>query len=333
MKLTRWSAYQFKNGKTAQNRVVVPPMASQTADRQGFATEKTIQHYRSLSQSGAGLVFVEYSFVSSEGKGEVNQLGISQDGHVFGLSQISSAIRLEGALAGLQVVHAGSKTSTEIAGAKLQAPSAHPVPVKGWEPEVPFEMSEDQIQKWILDFTQAAARAQNAGFDFIEVHAAHGYGLNQWLSPLTNKRTDSFGGGIEGRAKLLFEIVKSIKVSAPELLVAVRLPAQDHHEGGLTFQEMIWVARHLEKLKVDLIDVSSGIGGWRRPTGHSGQGYLVADAYELKKHLSIPVIGVGGIETGAFIDQILELEKIDFAAVGRAILQNSLAWKDLNLTM
>lgn len=329
--LNRHTAYKFKNGASSQNRVVVPPMASQTADKDGFVTDITVEHYSRLAQAKAGLIFVEYTFVHRTGKGEANQLGAYTDEQISGLARISSAIHLSSALAGLQLVHAGGKTSTELTGTHLMAPSAIPVPVKGWQPEAPIAMTFDQIHDWVDWFVAAAGRAAAANFDLVELHAAHGYGLNQWLSPLTNQRQDSFGGSIEGRSRLLLQIVTKIKAVYPNLLLSVRLPAQDHMDGGLTVQEMAWVVSQLELVGTDIIDVSSGIGGWRRPDGKMGQGYLIADAAQLKAHISVPVIGVGGIETGSFIDHVLQTNKVDFAAVGRAILQNPGEWDLKNL--
>lgn len=331
MKTNRWTPYTFRNGKTAKNRIIVPPMASQTADEFGFATKKTIEHYENLAQSGAGLVFVEYSFVHISGKGESHQLGADADNKLKGLSQIASVIQKSGSLAGFQIVHAGGKTSSEITGGQLLGPSTISVPVKGWVPEVPTSMPEYQIESYVQWFVNSAHLAKLAGFDFIEIHAAHGYGLNQWLSPLTNIRADQYGGDIARRAKLLFLILEKIKKENPNLLLAVRVPAQDYIEGGLTLSEMTWVTQKLETMEIDLIDVSSGIGGWKRPEGRDGQGYLIEDAHALKKQLSIPVVGVGGIESGNFIDEVLETEKIDFAAVGRAILKNPAVWNENNL--
>lgn len=326
MKLDRLSSYKFKNGKIAPNRVVVPPMASQTADSEGHATKKTVEHYVNLASSGAGLIFVEYSHIHFSGKGEANQLAVDSDDKIMGLKKVASAIKENGALAGLQLVHVGGKTTTELTHGSFMAPSSIPVPVKGWEAEIPQAMTLDQIELWVQWFVQAAHRATLAGFDFVELHAAHGYGLNQWLSPITNQRQDEFGGSIARRAKLLFRIVTEIKNQIPDLLLAVRLPAQDHFIGGLSANEMVWVVKQLENLGVDLLDVSSGIGGWKRPEGHQGQGYLVPDAMLLKANISIPVIGVGGIETGSFIDELVSNHKVDFTAVGRAILSNPLSW-------
>lgn len=329
--LTRYSTYKFNNEIRAQNRVVVPPMASKTADSKGNATSATLEHYQRLSQSKAGLIFVEYSYIHLSGRGETNQLGVDSDDKIEALSQLSQIIHKSGALAGLQIVHVGGKSKTELTGSALMSPSGIIVPIKGWMPDPSVAMTETDIQNWERWFLEAAGRAFAAKFDFVELHAAHGYGLNQWLSPITNQRQDLFGGSIQNRSRLLVNVIKKIKIQLPKLLVAVRLPAQDHLVGGLDFTDMFFVVKELEKLGVDLIDVSSGIGGWRRPEGQTGEGYLVDDATKIKAKISIPVIGVGGIETGEYIDEVIGKYKIDFAAVGRALLQDPKVWNLKNL--
>jgi NADPH2 dehydrogenase len=293
----------------------------------------TIEHYERLAHSNAGLIIVEYSYIHQTGRGEANQLSVESDRHILGLSKIAAAIHEAKAIAGLQLVHVGGKSSSAMTGFSLMGPSAVSVPVKGIETEVPESMSISQIQDWTEWFLSAVRRAVAAGFDLVELHAAHGYGLNQWLSPLTNKRNDLFGGTIEGRSRLLLQIAKHIKVEFPGTLLSIRLPAQDYIEGGLTVVEMNWLVSRLESIGVDLLNVSSGIGGWRRPEGKSaGQGYLVADAAMLKSKTNMPVIGVGGIETGEFIDEILRAGRVDFAAVGRAILKSPKDWREKNLS-
>jgi NADPH2 dehydrogenase len=323
---SRFAPHAFAGGKIARNRVVVPPMASETADADGSATAATIAHYANLAAAGAGIVFAEYSFVHSSGRGEANQLGADSDSRILGLREIANAIVRSGALAGLQLVHVGGKTTKALAGEEPMSPSGVLVPVKGWEPDPSRAMELAVIKLWVRWFTEAAMRAQRAGFDIVELHAAHGYGLNQWLSPLTNRRADGYGGGISGRGRLLFEIVDSIRAAAPGLLIAVRLPGQDHMEGGLTTDEMGSLVASLERRGIDLVDVSSGIGGWRRPEGRRGEGYLVNDAAGLKAFTGLPVIGVGGIETGGYIDRIIGEGRVDFAAVGRAILKDPRGW-------
>lgn len=333
MSQCRFSSYLFKNGKQAKNRIVIPPMASKTADENGFVTDVSRQHYQRLAEARAGIIFVEYSFIHQSGKGEANQLGANSDQHIQGLAELASIIRSAGSLSGLQLVHVGGKTTSKITETELMGPSAIVVPVKDRPLETPVAMTTQQIQQWIEWFVQAAQRAHKAGFDFVELHAAHGYGLNQWLSPITNQRADEYGLNIQGRSRLLFDIVKQIKTELPNLLISVRLPAQDHSEGGLEVHEMSWVVKQLENLGVDLINVSSGIGGWRRQDGRSTEGYLVSDAAVLKQSISLPVIGVGGIETGSFIDQIICQKKVDFAAVGRAILKGPSEWAQAQLSL
>lgn len=331
MAYSRFQTFEFKNGKTAQNRVVIPPMASQTADNNGFVTEATLQHYERLTEAKSGLIFVEYSYIHKSGRGELNQLGVDSSDKVEGLMKLASILKKHGSLVGLQLVHTGGKTTSEITGGPLLGASEVAVPVKGWQPDIPHSMKESEILELTNWYVDSAILVESAGFDLVELHAAHGYGLNQWLSPLTNQRSDSYGGSIENRSRLLLEIVKQIKQKAPNLLLTVRMPAQDHVHGGLDVQEMVCVASQLEILGVDLIDVSSGIGGWRRLDNRNNQGYLVDDAATLKTHLNIPVIGVGGIEAGDFIDQILQDKKVDFAAVGRAILKNPAVWGKTHL--
>jgi len=329
--MNRWAEYRFKTGRVAKNRVVVPPMASQTADEEGFVTENTVSHYKRLSKSGAGIVFVEYSHIHQSGKGEHNQLGVHSDKQIEGLTMVSSVIKSSGALSGLQIVHVGGKSDSVLTGSPLIGASSIAVPLKSSALETPVEATMLQIDELIHWYVASARRAVLSGFDILELHAAHGYGLNQWLSPVTNQRADVYGGDITGRFLIIKKIVKEIKEKFPAILLAVRLPAQDHFQGGLTHEDMVWVVRALESLGVDLLDVSSGIGGWRRPKGKRGQGYLVEDAKILKDNVSIPVIGVGGIKDGDFIDSLLVDEKVDFAAVGRAILEDPVSWGRENL--
>src|SRR4051812_31627956 len=182
--LDRFSSLSFRNGKAFRNRVVVPPMASETADRDGFVTDETLAHYGKLSRSGAGLVMVEYTYVHRSGRSEERQLGIQSDAHIFGLARLASAIRAAGAVAGLQITHAGGKTSRDLSGDALMGPSPIPVPVKDREMECPDPMGEAEIELWKESFRAGYLRAAAAGFDLVEAHAAHGYGLNQWLSPI-----------------------------------------------------------------------------------------------------------------------------------------------------
>ncbi|MFZ4714474.1 MAG: NADH:flavin oxidoreductase [Bacteriovoracaceae bacterium] len=332
MNYSRFSPLKLRINKTLKNRVVVPPMASETATHLGFVTEQTLSHYQRLAESKAGLVMVEYTFVDKSGRSEEFQLGLNQDSQVEGLSKIAHIIHEKGSMAGIQLTHGGGKSNRDLTDGFLMTPSAIRVPVKEQTLDVGDEMSLEQIALWKKSFVEASKRAHKAGFDLIELHAAHGYGLNQWLSPITNKRTDEYGQDQKGRMKLLLEIISLIQESVPGLLLAVRMPGQDFLEGGLTLKDSLNLAQELEKRGVDIIDISSGIGGWRRPRDRSGEGYLTHEASFIQKNISLPVIGVGGIESGVFIDQALAKKNFSLAAVGRAILKNPKQWGELNLT-
>lgn len=325
-KLNRYSRLNFRNGQSAGNRIVVPPMASQTATNKGFVTLETINHYKRLAQAKPGILIVEYTFVHSSGRSEENQLGIQSDEHIPGLHQIAKIIHDSGSLAGIQFSHGGGKSDKILTGDFLMAPSAIPVPVKDKIMETPIEMDLDDIQLWKDSFLSAADRAVQAGFDLIEIHTAHGYGLNQWLSPITNQRQDKYGRDLQGRMRLLLEIVELIRAKYPILLISVRMPGQDFLENGLNIEDTIQVAQHLEKAGVDLIHVSSGIGGWRRPTSRNGEGYLIEEAAQIQAQISIPVIGVGGIQSIEFIDKVIGQSIVSLTAIGRAILVDPLGF-------
>ena len=308
-----------------KNRVVVPPMASQTADKNGYVTDDTIKNYTRLATSNASLVMVEYSFVNLDGRSEPNQLGIDSDNKLEGLSLLASAIHSKGAASAIQLTHSGGKGNRVLSNGKLISPSGIKVPVKGIELDTPDIATLEQIKTMKSSFINAAIRANKAGFQIIELHSAHGYGLNQWLSPITNKRTDQYGGNIENQTRLLSEIIEGIKINIPDVNLSVRIPGMDHFDSGLTIQDSIYLSKKLESLGVKIINVSSGLGGWRRPRTRNGEGYLVGEASIISKEISIPVIGVGGIKTTNYINESLQSGRFSLAAVGRAILNNP-AW-------
>jgi len=317
--------------KSLKNRIVVPAMASGTATTDGFVTEKTIAHYERLVKSGAGLIIGEYTYISPEGRSEENQLGAHSADHVPGLKSLAAMLKQKGALAGLQLTHAGGKSSTDLTGGKLWAPSSIPTPVKGKILETPLEMSVLKISELKNLFLEAAHRAFQAGFDLIELHSAHGYGLNQWLSPLTNQRTDEYGGSLEGRTRLLLEIVQEINLQLPQLLISVRIPGQDFIPGGWSIDDSILLTKKLKSVGTSIVNVSSGIGGWQRPEPRQGEGYLVPEAKAIQKEVDIPIIAVGGIKTADYIDNGLTQKWFSLAAVGRAILEDPEGWQNYYL--
>ena len=307
---------------TLPNRVVVPPMASGTADSRGGVTAETVAHYRRLASSGAGLVFLEYTYVHASGRSEPHQLGLDRDDQVPALRRLVEELQGQGVRVGIQLTHCGGKGSPELAGGELVAPSAVPVPTRTGALPTPRGLEASEIPAFQQHFFAAAGRAVEAGFDVVELHAAHGYGLNQWLSPVTNHRTDGYGGDLAGRARMLLELVEGLRARHPSLALAVRIPGQDLLAGGLEVSDMQQVAAWLQARGLSLLDVSSGLGGWQRPRERRGQGYLVEEAARIQQVVSIPVIGVGGIRQGRWIDRALEAGRLRLAAVGRAILED-----------
>lgn len=315
--------YQFSN-KSASNRLVLPPMASGLATIEGLVTAAQLQHYKRLTQAKPGILFVEYTFVHESGRSEPNQLGIQSDAHIHGLRKIANTIKESGALAGIQLTHSGGKSSRELTGGEMLGAGNIPVPTINNDLESPRSITIEEIPSFQDWFVQAADRAQKAGFDIIELHAAHGYGLNQWLSPITNNRNDIYGGSLTNRSRMLLEIVQKIKQRLPRLTLAVRMPGQDLLPGGITIGEMQTLAKELVSIGVELLDVSSGLGGWRRPRDRRGEGYLIPEAQAIQSVTEAPVIGVGGIRTMAFIEEQLSENRVSFAAIGRAFLENPL---------
>lgn len=320
--LNRWSPYFFKNGVATKNRVVVPPMASGTANLQGAATSQTLNHYQRLTQAGAGILFVEYTYVHKSGQSELNQLGMDYDHQILAHKELASLIKKSGALAGIQLVHGGGKTSSQLTGGKLLGASSMVVPTKENNLEKPVEMNLREITLYQNWYVESAIRAAKSGYDIIELHSAHGYGLNQWLSPLTNQRADDYGGNLSNRSKMLLEIFYKMRKALPNKILGIRIPGEDHYDAGLTQDEMVFISQKLQDLGADFLDVSSGIGGWRRPIDRKGEGYLLSEAAAIQNKIEIPVIGVGGIESGAFIDEAIAKQKVSFTAVGRKILKN-----------
>ena len=309
-------------GMRLPNRIVLPPMVTWKAGLDGTVTPDILGHYR--ASVGAGLVVVEASAVSPEGRLAQRQIGIFEDRHVEGLAAIAAIIHASGAAASIQIHHAGRSTTTENTfGMPLVAPSA--VPAAGGE--VPHALDEAGIERIIGCFAAAARRAREAGFEAVEVHAAHGYLASQFLSPLANRRTDGWGGTLEGRARFLREILRRIRAQEGSRLVAYcRLGAADGTPPGLTLAEGIQVARWLEADGVPLLHVSTGIGDVRgiAPEGGPWSDRLLVGA-AVKKAVGIPVIGVGGIGQPGQAEAALSEGLVDLVAVGRAVLADP-AW-------
>ncbi|MFB3853267.1 MAG: tRNA-dihydrouridine synthase [Vicinamibacterales bacterium] len=307
-------------GLTLRNRIVMPPMWSGRADAEGAVTDAIIDYHRVRAAAGCGLVIVEHAFVEPCGRASSTQLGVHRDELVPGLARLAKAIRSEGAVACQQVSHAGSRTSTAVTGYRPVAPSAvrHPYQQDG---EVPESLDTAGIARVIAAFAAAAKRVRDAGFDAVEIHAAHGFLLSQFLSPLTNRREDLYGGTEEGRRRLHLEVLAAVREAVGEMFpIFVRLGAHDETEGGLELDEACRTASALARAGVCLIDVSGGLQGSRG--AGKPPGYFVDYAASIRAAAGIPVTVAGGITEPSHADEIVREGRADMVGVGRAMLDD-----------
>jgi len=303
------------------NRIVMPPMVTFLAGYDGLVTQAHLEHYR--RSSGPGLIIVEGTAVSPEGRINRHQLGIYSNQQIYGLSQLARSIHSTGAVAGIQIHHAGAKAFRETREPKYRRLIG-----------IFMRLGRQQIMISGLQhireaFKNAGRRAVEAGFDIIEIHGAHGYLFSQFLSPLKNWRVDRYGGSIENRQRLLLEVYKSVSEEvAGRALVTCRLGVADRSSRGLALSDGLSAASALVKAGARLLDISSGIGTpiHVRPAGsrYSGRLHL---AHEVKVHLAakVPVIGCGGIRRPEFAEQALQEGMADLIAVGKGILADP-AW-------
>jgi 2,4-dienoyl-CoA reductase-like NADH-dependent reductase (Old Yellow Enzyme family) len=305
------------NSLELKNRIVMPPMGTNYADNRGEVTEKLLKHYADRSRD-LGLLIVEHSFVTQQGRASMNQLGIHSDDLISGLTKLAEVVHENDTPIAIQLNHGGGTTNREVTGFQPVAPSPVMHPRRGTE--LPHELRMDEIERIADCFREAARRAAEAGFDAVEVHGAHGYLLGQFVSPLTNKRQDEFGGALENRVRLSCLIIEEIKRElGSNFPVLYRIGVDDIYPGGLTLRDGVKAAKMIVDKGVDVIDVSGGLCG-DRPKGLEGPGFFVPHASAVKEAVEVPVIGVGGIKTAEEADDIIKSDRVDLVAIGRAIL-------------
>lgn len=302
---------------TLKNRLVLPPMATAKANPDGSMSEEILAYYEEKTRDrNLGLVIVEHSFISEEGRANKNQLAVSEDHHVEGLRCLSTLLRNQGAVSCLQINHAGMYARPSDSAVMPFGVSPHP------ERKVAV-LTENDILKVVSDFKNAAARAKEAGFDAVEIHSAHGYLLNQFYSPLTNKRNDSYGGNLKNRIRIHREVLKAVREAVGDLYpVFLRLGASDYQDEGTTLEDSVVAAKIFEGDGLDVLDVSGGFAGYTNPQEQT-QGYFRALTKELKKHIQIPVILTGGITDLSAAEEILKNQESDLIGIGRAIFKDS----------
>ena len=317
---------------TLRNRIMVSPMC-QYSSEDGLANDWHLVHLGSRAVGGAGLVLTEAAAVEGRGRISPQDLGIWEDAQIDMLQRIASFVRAQGAVAGVQLAHAGRKASTsrpwegnapvevnQGGWRPLLAPSA--LPFKDGHP-VPEAMSADHIRAVTKAFAQAAGRAMEAGFQLLEIHAAHGYLLHQFLSPLSNTRTDAYGGAFENRVRLLREVVAAVRAIWWERLpLFVRISATDWVEGaGWGLEQSVQLSRLLKAEGVDLIDCSSGgtVPDAKIPTG---PGYQTPFAERIRRDTGILTGAVGMITSAEQAETILRTGQADLVILAREFLRD-----------
>jgi 2,4-dienoyl-CoA reductase-like NADH-dependent reductase (Old Yellow Enzyme family) len=316
-------------GITLRNRIVVSPMC-QYSSTDGFASDWHLVHLGCRAVGGAALVFAEASAVLPEGRISPEDLGIWKDEHIEPLARITRFVRGQGGAAGIQLAHAGRKGSTYAPGKGQGAIAESEC---GWKPvapsaiafdgnyAVPTELDESGIRKVVQGFADAARRALAAGFQVIEIHAAHGYLIHEFLSPLSNKRADSYGGSLENRLRLLREVVTAIRKVWPEgNPLWVRISATDWTEGGWDVEQSVELAKQVGPLGVDLIDCSTG-GNVPNAKIPVGPGYQVPFAEEIRRKAKILTGAVGMITSAKQAEAILREGKADVVLLAREFLR------------
>ena len=318
-------------GVTLPNRIAVSPMC-QYSSINGFADEWHLVHLGSRAAGGAGLVFTEAAAVTAEGRISPQDLGIWSDDHVEQLSRITRFIEQRGSVPGIQLAHAGRKASTAPpwenregtigqaeGGWQVVAPSTIPFDTGYAEPA---ELTADGIRDIVAAFVAAARRAHQAGFRVVEVHAAHGYLLHQFLSPLSNRRTDSYGGSFENRTRLAREVVAAVRGVWPdELPLLLRVSATDWLDGGWNPEQTVELVRQLGPLGVDLIDCSSG-GTSLQARIPLGPGYQTAFAERIRRETGSRTGAVGMITSPAQADHAIRTGQADLVLLARELLRD-----------
>jgi 2,4-dienoyl-CoA reductase-like NADH-dependent reductase (Old Yellow Enzyme family) len=316
---------------TLRNRIVVSPMCEYSSP-DGFATDWHVVHLGSRAVGGAGLVLTEATAVTADGRISPSDLGIYRDDHVDPLARIFRFVESQGAVPGMQLAHAGRKASTAepwngggpVAVADggwtpIYAPSALPFR-DGWQ--TPRAMSEAEIAAVVDAFADAARRLLAAGGKVAEIHAAHGYLLHEFLSPLTNHRQDRYGGSFDNRTRIVREVVGAVRAAWPERLpLLVRISATDWVDGGWTIEDSVALVAQLKDRGVDMIDCSSG-GNVARASIPVGPGYQVPFAERIRKETGIMTGAVGLITEAVQAETILAQGQADAIVMARELLRD-----------
>lgn len=314
------------NGMTLSNRFVRSATWEGMCEKDGRPTTRLASCYQALAAGGVGLIITGFAFVRPDGKQLRGKMGIHTDDFAVEMLNLTKAVHNKGGKVCIQLVHAGGQTSAKIAGRQPLAPSA--VNVKQFSEE-PLAMSKKDIDEIVTAFGNSARRAKEYMFDAVQLHAAHGYLINQFLSPLTNKRTDEYGGTVDNRCRFLLEVYRRVRSEVGNYFpVFVKLNGSDNLEGGLNIKDAVHAARLLDTEKIDAIEVSGGTpaSGEKAPVRTkidkpALEAYNLALAREIKREVRCPIMVVGGFRSLEVINKAVIEEGIDYISMARPFIR------------
>lgn len=304
------------SGMELKNRIVMSPMLMYQAGVDGHVTERQVLHYGARALGGVGLIMSEVIAVHPRGRISESDIGLWSDAHATGIGRIAKAVHACDAKFGVQLAHAGRK-------AVLPDGCVAPSPIRhSTESPLPAELTTAEVRTLVQDYRAAAVRADNAGVDCVQIHAAHGYLIHEFLAPRSNERTDAYGGSLENRARFLLEIVRNVRDVLPQHKpLLVRFSGTDIVDGGVTAGEAGLLAEWLEQAGVDFLEVTSGNITPTYP-GEVYPGYQVKFAQDVRRHTSLPVGSVGSIQSADLAEYLLRDGGLDLVFVGRALLRD-----------
>ncbi len=304
-------------------RIVMPPMGTYKCDVDGVVTDEVIDYYRLRAKNPhVGLIITEHTYIDQRGKAKANQMSIADDSKIPGLKRLVDAIHEEGTKVFAQLNFAGSASPREVTGLEPLAPSAvilSTTPLMG-DSIPPKEMTKDEIVEIIQKFVEAARRAKEIGYDGIEIHSAHAYLLNQFYSPLTNHRTDEYGGTLENRLRIHREVIQAVRAEVgANYPISVRLGGYDDTEGGNTLEDAVEAAKIISAEGIELLSLTGGMCRYIRK-GHNEPGYFRDMSEAVKSKVDVPVLLTGGVKILDDASMLIEEGVADFIGVGRQLL-------------
>ena len=307
-------------------RIVMPPLGTYKCTDDGKVTDEIVEYYAARARNPhIRMIITEHTYFTYLGKAKPRQLSACDDSTIEGLRRLTEAIHAGGAKAMCQLNHAGSAMMPDAGPDRMVAPSPVKLDVKpaAGIGAVPEELTKEQIRELVREFAEAAARVKKAGYDAVEIHSAHAYLLNQFYSPITNLRTDEYGGSLDNRLRIHREVIAAVREAVgPEFPVSVRLGGCDYREGGSTIEDAVYASKMFVEAGVDMIDLSGGMCRFTIP-GRNEPGYFRDMSEAVKAAVDVPVMLTGGVTTLAEAETLLAEGAADLIGVGRKLFQDA----------